>query len=160
MRARISSARETKIVIPSDSHAGSTDEKRNRPHPLVGVGRDLLLRAEHRDRAVAEVVVQLRDAAADDAVGLLPRPTLLQHGLANPPDEERLKKRFVRLVEEQIAVKLTVAQQGFFEDEAQHCLGLLDLAEGVTTAVEVLEGFGKIAMDRLPGRFDALGRGI
>ncbi len=148
------------IVIAAHGHARPADEKRDRPHPFMGVRLDLLLRAEHGDGPVAEVVVQLGNAAADDAVGLLPRPALLQHGLADPADKERLEQRFVRLVEQQVAMELAIAGQGFFEDQSEHRLGLIDLAESVALTVELLQGFGQTAVDRLPRRLDAVGRGV
>ena len=60
------------IVIASHAHARAADVERDRPHPFVGVRLDLLLRAEHGDRAVAQIIVQLRDRAIDDAIGLGP----------------------------------------------------------------------------------------
>ena len=122
----------------------------------MGVGLDLLLRAQHGDRPVAEVIVQLGDCAVDDTIGFVPRPALLQDGFADPADEQRLKERFFRLVEEQIGMELAVAGQGLVEDQTQHGLRLLDLAEGLAPAVQILQGLGKKAMHCLPGRLDPL----
>ena len=64
------------------------------------VGLDFLLRAQDGDGPVAQVIVELGDRAADDAIGFLPRPALLQHGFKNPAQEQRLEEAFIRLVEE------------------------------------------------------------
>ena len=70
---------------------------------------------------------------------LVPRPPLPQHGFAHPADEKRLKERFVGLVEQQIAMELAVGGQGGVEDQPQHRVGLLDLAEGVGRAADGLQ---------------------
>ena len=92
-------------------------------------------------------------AAGDDAVGLVPRPALLQHGLAHPADEERLEQRFVGLVEQQVAVELAIGRQGGVEDQPQHGLGLLDLAEGVGRAADRLQLGAQHISEGPPGRF-------
>ena len=125
--------------------------QRDRPHPLVVVGLNLLLGAEHGHGPVAEVIVQLVQGGRHDAVGLLPRPALLQHGLAHPADEERLEQRLVGLVEQQIAVELAIGRQGGVEHQPQHGLGLLDLAEGVGRAADRLQ-LGAQQLVRGPAR--------
>ena len=46
------------VVVAARGHARPANVQRDGPHPFVGVGLDLLLRAQHGDRAMAEVVVQ------------------------------------------------------------------------------------------------------
>ena len=98
------------------------------------------------------IVVQLVHGGRHDAIGLVPRPALLQHGLAHPADEERLEQRLFGLVEQQIAVELAVGGQGGVEDQPQHGLGLLDLAEGVGRAADRLQLGAQHSPEGLPGR--------
>ena len=126
----------------------------------MGIGLDLLLRAKHGDGPVAEVIVQLGDCAGDDAIGFLPRPALLQHGFADPADKQRLEQALFRLMEQQVGVELAVAGQGFVEDQPQHGLRLVDLAEGLAPAVQILQGLGEKTVHRLPGRLDPFRAGI
>ena len=105
------------------------------------VGLDLLLGAQHGHGPVAEVIVQLarwRPTRCDRS--LVPRPALLQHRLAHPPDEERLKQRLLGLVKEQVAMELAIGRQRRVEDQPQHRLSLLDVPEGVGGALELLYG--------------------
>ena len=64
------------VMIAAHGHACPANEQWDRTHPLVGVGLDLLLRAEDRHRPVAKVIVQLPDRATDDAIAFIPRPPL------------------------------------------------------------------------------------
>ena len=83
------------VVIAAHGHTRPADEQRNRPHPLMGIRLDLLLRAEHGHRPMTQVIVQLGDRAVDDAIGFVPWPALLQHGFADPANEQRLKQAFL-----------------------------------------------------------------
>ena len=105
------------VVIAAHAHAHAADEKRDRPHPFVRVRLDFLLCAQHGHRPVAEVVVELGDRPADDAVGFFPWPALLQYGFTGPADEQRLKEGFFRLVEQQIGMELAVAGQRLLENQ-------------------------------------------
>ena len=126
--------------------------QRHRPDPLVVVRLDFLFGAEHGHGPVAEIIVQLAHGGRHDAIGLLPRPALLQHGLAHPADPERLEQRFFGLVEQQIAVELAVGRQRGVEDQPQHGLGLLDLAKGVGRAADRLQLGAQHPIEGLPGR--------
>ena len=154
------------VVIAAHGHARPADEKRDRPDPFMRIGLDLLLRAKHGDGPVAEVIVQLGDCGGDDAIGFLPRPTLLQHGFADPADKQRLEQPLFRLVKQQVGMELAVAGQGLVEDQPQHGLRLVDLAEGLADhgymvpAVKILQGLGEKTVHRLPGRFDPFRAGI
>ena len=65
-----------------------------------------------------------------------------------------------RLVEQQVGVELAVAGQGLLEDQPQHGLRLIDLAEGLALAVQVLQRLGEKAVHGLPGRLDPFRAGI
>ena len=65
------------------------------------------------------------------------------------------------MVKEQIAVELAVGRQGLLKDQPQHGLGLLDLAEGLAAGrADSCKRIGEPAVQGLPRRFDAIGRGI
>ena len=136
-------------MVWPDGHAGAGDVQRDRPHPFVGVGLDLLLGLQHGHRPVAEEVVEPPERAGDDPVRLVPGPALGQHGLADPADEERLEQRLVGLVEQQVAMVPAIGGQDFVEDQPQHGLGLIDLAKGVGSRREAASTLGRITA---PGR--------
>ena len=86
-------------------------------------------RFEDRDRAVADVVVELLHGPGDDPVGLVPRPALGQHRLAHAGQEERVEQARVRLVGEQVAVVVAVGGQDRAEGQVGDRLRLGHVAE-------------------------------
>ena len=77
------------LVAPAGD-AGAAQVQRDRPDALVVVGLAALAVLEDGDGAMADVVVELLQGAGDDALGLAPRPALLQHRLEHAGQEERL----------------------------------------------------------------------
>ena len=116
------------------------------------VGLNLLLGLQHGHRPVAEIVVQVGQHTADDAIRFLPGSALLQDGLADAADEKRLEQPFVRLMEQQITMMATVGRQCVLEDQTQHGLGLFDLAEGVGSATQRIQRLAQQAPQRDPWR--------
>ena len=87
------------FAILARSNPRPANPQRRRAHPLVVVRLDFLFRAEHGHRSMADEIVQLTDDGWHDPFGFLPRPPLLQHGLAHPADEKRLEQCLIRLME-------------------------------------------------------------
>jgi hypothetical protein len=58
-------------------------------------------------------------------------------------------------VKEQVAMELPVAGQGLFENEPEHRLRLLNLAEGLAPSVQLYQRLGQVVMQGLPGRLDS-----
>jgi hypothetical protein len=100
-------------------------------------GADLLVRVvvgvragfQHRDGAVADVVVQVRDRAADEALGLVPRAALLQHRLARPRQEEGVEQVGVGLVGQKVGVVRAVRGGHFHECGVDDGAGLTRVLE-------------------------------
>ena len=67
----------------------------------------------------------------DDAIRLVPRSALLQHGLAHAADEQGLKQTGFGLMEQQISMVEPVGGQRHVKDQLQHGLRLVDLAKGI-----------------------------
>ena len=103
--ARIASARVDQLLVRPAGDADVVDVERNRPHALVGVRLDLP-RFEHGDGPIADVVVERLERAGDDPLGFVPRPALRQNGLERPAQEQRPPQLGVRLMPQQVAMKL------------------------------------------------------
>ena len=127
------------LPVGTRGHAGPANVERNWMHPFVGIRLDLLLGSQHGHRPVAQVVVQPVQRAAHDTVGFVPRPALLQDGLAQPAKEIRLKQHLVGLVEEQIAMMAAVCGQALVEHQPQHRPGLIGLSKGVALLAKPLQ---------------------
>ena len=127
------------LTIGADGRPRPANPKRDRTHPFVLVGLNLLLGAQHGHGPVPDVIVQLAEHGRDDPLGLIPRPALLEHRLAHPANEERLKQAGFGLMEQQIAVELAIGRQRGVEHQSQDGLRLLDLPEGVGRAADGLQ---------------------
>ena len=93
------------------------------------------------------------DGRRDDAIGLLPRPALLQHSLAHPADKKRLKQQRVCLVEKQVAVELSIGRQGDVKNQSQDSLRLVHLPECIGDAPGGFELGPQHLAEKPPRRF-------
>ena len=75
--------------VPVCGDAGIADVERQRARPLVRIGFHPLAAVQDGDRTISEVVVEVCQSAADDAVGLVPRGAFAKDSFACAADKER-----------------------------------------------------------------------
>ncbi len=121
--------RSDQVVITPAGDPRAGNEKRKGANPFVTIRFDLLGRPQHGDRSMADKVVQRVDCTFDDTGRLRPGPFLRERGLAGLGDEVRLKKRFLALMRQQIAVELSIPWQNGIEDQRNQSGRLLDRFE-------------------------------
>ena len=137
MCARISSAR----VISSSYGPLATPTprtiERNRPHPFVRIGFDVF-RLEHGDRPIADVVVQLLERSADDPLGFFPRAALGQNRLQRAAQKQRPPQLRVRLMPQQVAMKLPIGGEQILVQQFDDRAGLANVAERAPLPFELV----------------------
>src|SRR5438105_4301310 len=94
---------------------------------LVGLE---LLRFQGGHGSMSEVVIELMDSAADDALALGPRGALSQDSFAHAPDEKWAEQRLIAAVKQQIAVELSIGGQRLVENKLQGGRRLVRIPKG------------------------------
>ena len=117
------------VAVPARRHPRLADEQRDRADLLVSVRLDLLGGPQDGHGPVADEVVQPQQGPAQNPLRLVPRAPLGQDGLTHPPKEERLEKRLVALMKQQVAMLLPITGQHDLEDQPQDRFGLLHVTE-------------------------------
>ena len=138
LRQNVERLPDQRLVGPA-GRADILDIERNRPHALVRIGLDLLLRFEHRDRPIADVVVELFERAGDDSLGFLPRRALRDSRFERAAEEQRPPQFAVRLMPEQIAMELAVGGQQMSAEQRDDRAGLADVAEGGRLLLQLID---------------------
>ena len=112
-------------MVAPDGYSSAGDEQRDRANPLVPIRLDLLCRAQNRDGAVADEIIQSCDRATHDAWRLGPGTFLPERRLTSLGDEEGLEQGFLVLMSQQVPVEFLVFRQNRVEDQSNQLPGLL-----------------------------------
>src|SRR5207253_2772888 len=106
-------------LIPSGGAARSLDEKRDGPQALVLVGFAARPAFQHRERPMADIVVELAQCPPKDALIFAPRATLGEYRLEGACDEKWLEQVGFALMKEQVGMVFLVGGQQLDERQSQ-----------------------------------------
>ena len=124
---------------------------------FVVVGFALRPRLQHRDRPVADEIVETLENAVNGLVFVLNRDALGQHGLEHADQKERRKQVAIVQMSQQVGVMRPVGRQDA-AGEGQRGFGLAHVAEGGGRGVQFTQPGRQGVEQRLPGRdFAAFG---
>ena len=93
------------------------------------VRRHLAIVLEHGQRSEAEIIVELVQGSAHDAVDLTPRSALSQRGLETPSEEARILMVELLKMKQQVRVEIVVRRNELIEHNVDHAASLGDVGE-------------------------------
>ena len=127
------------LGVASVGHARTSHKQRYRSHSLmrIGLGEPLVL--QHSHRPPAHIVVEERNRAVEDWLGIVKRPTCCQHGLGSGRHEEWSFQSPERLMLKQIAMEATVGLGQLFKGQREHLPCLYSVAKRRRLTFQQLE---------------------